>query len=142
MAHAAGLPLLIDSTFATPYLCRPVELGADLVLHSATKWLGGHGLALGGLLVDGGRFDWEASGKFETLTEPYAGYHGIDFAEEFGPQAFAMRARAEGLRDFGAVMAPPNAFYLLHGVETLPLRMASHMANPLTGLQTPQSPTA
>src|SRR3546814_7760837 len=106
MAHAAGLPLLIDSTFATPSLSRPVELGADLVLHSATKWLGGHGLALGGLLVDGGRFDWEASGKFETLTEPYAGYHGIDFAEEFGPQAFAMRARAEGLRDFGAVMAP------------------------------------
>src|SRR3546814_5211856 len=131
MAHAAGLPLLIDSTFATPYLCRPVELGADLVLHSATKWLGGHGLALGGLLVAGGRFDWEASGKFETLTEPYAGYHGIDFAEEFGPQAFAMRARAEGLRDFGAVMAPQNAFYILQGVETLPLRMESHMANTL-----------
>ena len=129
VAHEAGLPLAIDSTFATPYLCRPVELGADLVMHSATKWLGGHGLALGGLLVDGGRFDWEASGKFNTLTEPYAGYHGIDFAEEFGPQAFAMRARAEGLRDFGAAMAPQNAFYILQGIETLPLRMERHMAN-------------
>jgi O-acetylhomoserine (thiol)-lyase len=86
-------------------------------------------LALGGLLVDGGRFDWEASGKFDTLTEPYAGYHGIDFAEEFGPQAFAMRARSEGLRDFGATMAPQNAFYILQGVETLPLRMERHMAN-------------
>jgi O-acetylhomoserine (thiol)-lyase len=129
VAHKAGLPLAIDSTFATPYLCRPVELGADLVMHSATKWLGGHGLALGGLLVDGGRFDWEASGRFDTLTEPYAGYHGIDFAEEFGPQAFSMRARAEGLRDFGASMAPQNAFYILQGVETLPLRMERHMAN-------------
>ncbi|MEO3428848.1 O-acetylhomoserine aminocarboxypropyltransferase [Pelagibius sp. CAU 1746] len=129
VAHKAGLPLAIDSTFATPYLCRPVELGADLVMHSATKWLGGHGLALGGLLVDGGRFDWEDSGKFDTLTEPYAGYHGIDFAEEFGPQAFAMRARAEGLRDFGATMAPQNAFYILQGIETLPLRMERHMAN-------------
>lgn len=129
VAHDAGLPLMIDSTFATPYLCRPVELGADLVMHSATKWLGGHGLALGGLLVDGGRFDWEASGRFDTLTEPYEGYHGIDFAEEFGPQAFAMRARAEGLRDFGAAMSPQNAFYILQGVETLPLRMERHMAN-------------
>jgi len=129
VAHAAGLPLAIDSTFATPYLCRPVEFGADLVMHSATKWLGGHGLALGGLLVDGGRFDWEASGRFDTLTEPYAGYHGIDFAEEFGPQAFSMRARAEGLRDFGAAMAPQNAFYILQGVETLPLRMERHMTN-------------
>jgi len=135
VAHAAGLPLMIDSTFATPYLCRPVELGADLVLHSATKWLGGHGLALGGLLVDGGHFDWEASGKFETLTEPYEGYHGIDFAEEFGPQAFAMRARSEGLRDFGATMAPQNAFYILQGIETLPLRMERHMSNTLKVLE-------
>ena len=129
VAHAAGLPVLIDATFATPALCRPVELGADLVLHSATKWLGGHGLAIGGLLVDGGRFDWEVSGRFPTLTEPYAGYHGIDFAEEFGPQAFAMRARTEGLRDFGAAMSPQNAFYILQGIETLPLRMERHMAN-------------
>jgi O-acetylhomoserine (thiol)-lyase len=131
IAHEAGLPLMIDNTFATPYLCRPVELGADIVLHSATKWLGGHGLALGGVLVDGGRFDWEKSGKFPTLTEPYAGYHGIDFAEEFGPQALSMRARTEGLRDFGACMSPQNAFYILQGVETLPLRIERHMSNTL-----------
>ena len=129
IAHRAKLPLMIDNTFGTPFLCRPVEQGADIVLHSATKWLGGHGVALGGVLVDGGRFDWEDSGKFPTLTEPYAGYHGIDFAEEFGPQAFSMRARAEGLRDFGACMNPTNAFHLLQGIETLPLRMERHMAN-------------
>jgi O-acetylhomoserine (thiol)-lyase len=129
VAHEAGVPLLVDSTFATPYLCRPIEHGADLVLHSATKWLGGHGVAIGGVLVDGGRFDWERSGLFPTLTEPYAGYHGIDFAEEFGPQAFVMRARAEGLRDFGACMSPTNAFHILQGVETLPVRMERHVAN-------------
>jgi O-acetylhomoserine (thiol)-lyase len=98
-------------------------------MHSATKFLGGHGVAIGGVLVDRGAFDWEASGKFPTLTEPYAGYHGIDFAEEFGPNAFLMRARAEGLRDFGACLSPTNAFYLLQGVETLPLRMARHVEN-------------
>jgi O-acetylhomoserine (thiol)-lyase len=129
VAHEAKLPLLVDATFTTPYLSRPIEQGADLVLHSATKWLGGHGLAIGGALVDGGRFDWEASGKFPTLTEPYAGYHGIDFAEDFGPAAFIMRARLEGLRDFGACMSPGNAFYILQGVETLPLRMARHVEN-------------
>ena len=129
VAHRNRLPLMIDNTFATPYLMRPVEHGADIIIHSATKWLGGHGVTLGGLMVDGGRFDWEASGLFPTLTEPYAGYHGIDFAEEFGPQALSMRARAEGLRDFGACMNPTNAFYLLQGVETLPLRMDKHMAN-------------
>ncbi len=129
VAHGAGLPLLVDATFATPYLCRPIEHGCDLVMHSATKWLGGHGVAIGGALVDSGRFDWRASGKFPTLSEPYAGYHGIDFAAEFGPQAFIMRARAEGLRDFGACMSPANAFQLLQGVETLPLRMAQHIAN-------------
>jgi O-acetylhomoserine (thiol)-lyase len=129
VAHEAGVPLLVDATFATPYLCRPIEHGADLVMHSATKWLGGHGVAIGGVIVDGGRFDWEASGKFPTLTEPYAGYHGIDFAEEFGPQAFVMRARAEGLRDFGACMSPANAFHILQGVETLPVRMDRHVAN-------------
>ncbi len=139
VAHRAGLPLMVDSTFATPYLCRPVEFGCDLVLHSATKWLGGHGLALGGVLVDGGHFDWEEAGKFETLTEPYAGYHGMDFAEEFGPQAFTMRARTEGLRDFGAAMAPQNAFYILQGVETLPLRMERHMSNTLEVLDFLQS---
>ena len=129
IAHAAGLPLMIDNTFATPFLCNPIELGADIVMHSATKWMGGHGLAIGGIVVDGGRFDWEKSGKFPTLTEPYAGYHGIDFAEEFGPQAFSMRARAEGLRDFGAALSPQNAFYILQGIETLPLRMERHVAN-------------
>ena len=129
VAHDAGLPLLVDATFATPYLCRVLDHGADIVMHSATKWLGGHGIAIGGALIDGGRFDWEASGKFPTLTEPYAGYHGIDFAEEFGPQAFVMRARSEGLRDFGACMSPTNAFHILQGVETLPLRMARHMEN-------------
>jgi len=129
IAHGAGVPLMIDSTFATPYLCNPIDLGADIVMHSATKWLGGHGLAIGGIIVDGGRFDWEKSGKFPTLTEPYAGYHGIDFAEEFGPQALIMRARAEGLRDFGAAMSPQNAFYILQGIETLPLRMERHVAN-------------
>jgi O-acetylhomoserine (thiol)-lyase len=129
VAHDSGLPLMVDSTFATPYLCRPIEYGCDIVMHSATKWLGGHGVAIGGVIVDGGRFDWEASGKFPTLTEPYAGYHGIDFAEEFGPQAFIMRARAEGLRDFGACMSPTNAFHILQGVETLPVRMARHVEN-------------
>ncbi|MDR3420974.1 MAG: O-acetylhomoserine aminocarboxypropyltransferase [Xanthobacteraceae bacterium] len=129
IAHAAGIPLLIDNTFATPYLSRPLALGADIVMHSVTKWLGGHGVAIGGVVVDGGHFDWQAAGKFPTLTEPYAGYHGIVFAEEFGPAAFIMRARAEGLRDFGACLSPTNAFYLLQGVETLALRMQRHMEN-------------
>ena len=129
VAHDHGLPLAVDSTFATPYLMRPIEHGADIVVHSATKFLGGHGIAIGGVVVDGGRFDWAASGLFPTLSEPYAGYHGITFTEEFGPQAMSMRARAEGLRDFGACMSPANAFYLLQGVETLPLRMARHVEN-------------
>jgi O-acetylhomoserine (thiol)-lyase len=129
IAHAAGIPLLVDNTFATPYLCQPLALGADVVMHSVTKWLGGHGIAIGGVIVDGGRFDWLASEKFPTLTKPYAGYHGIVFAEEFGPAAFIMRARAEGLRDFGACLSPTNAFHLLQGVETLPLRMERHMEN-------------
>ena len=119
VAHDAGIPLMIDNTFATPHLCRPFEHGVDIVMHSATKFLGGHGVAIGGALVDRGGFDWEGSGKFPTLTEPYLGYHGLDFAEEFGPGAFIMRARAEGLRDFGACMSPANAFYILQGVETL-----------------------
>ena len=129
IAHDAGVPLLIDNTFASPVLCKPISLGADIVLHSATKFLGGHGIAIGGVIVDGGHFDWEASGKFPTLTEPYEGYHGLDFAEEFGPGAYIMRARAEGLRDFGACMSPANAFHILQGVETLPLRMKHHVAN-------------
>ncbi len=129
IAHDHGLPLMIDATFATPYLCRPLDWGADIVMHSLTKFIGGHGVAIGGIVVDGGRFDWEASGRFPTLTEPYAGYHGLDFAEEFGPLAFISRARAEGLRDFGASLSPGNAFQLLQGVETLPVRMARHVDN-------------
>jgi O-acetylhomoserine (thiol)-lyase len=129
VAHQAGVPLMIDSTFATPWLCRPIEHGADIVMHSATKFLGGHGVAIAGLLVDGGEFDWRASGKFPTLTEPYAGYHGINFVDEFGLMAFLMRARAEGLRDFGACMSPTTAFHILQGVETLPVRMARHVDN-------------
>lgn len=129
VAHAHRLPLMIDATFSTPYLCRPIEHGADIVMHSTTKFIGGHGVAIGGILVDGGRFDWRASGKFPTLSEPYAGYHGLTFADEFGPAAFIMRARAEGLRDFGAAMAPQTAFYMLQGLETLPVRMARHVAN-------------
>jgi O-acetylhomoserine (thiol)-lyase len=129
IAHAHNLPLMIDNTFASPYLFRPFEHGADLVMHSATKFLGGHGLAIAGILIDSGQFDWEGAGKFPTLTEPYDGYHGLDFAEEFGPAAFIMRARSEGLRDFGATLSPQNAFYILQGVETLSLRMDRHVAN-------------
>jgi len=129
IAHDAGLPLLIDSTFTTPYLMRPLEWGADLVLHSATKFLSGHGIVIGGVLVDGGTFDWEASDRFATLTQPYAGFHDLVFAEEFGPQAFITRARKEGLRDFGACMAPTTAFHILQGLETLSLRMDRHVSN-------------
>jgi O-acetylhomoserine (thiol)-lyase len=129
LAHSHGLPLMIDATFATPYLIRPIEHGADIVYHSVTKFLGGHGTALGGVIVDGGRFDWGQNDKFPTLTEPYEGYHGISFADEFGPAALGMRARAEGLRDFGACMSPHNAFALLQGVETLPVRMQRHVSN-------------
>lgn len=129
VAHRAGIPLLIDNTFGTPYLCRPIDFGADLVMHSATKFLGGHGIAMGGVLVDGGKFDWDASGKFPTLTEPYEGYHGIRYAEEFGPLAFLMRARTEGIRDFGACISPTNSFQILQGVETLSVRMDKHLAN-------------
>jgi len=129
IAHAAKIPLLIDNTFATPFLSRPASLGADLIMHSITKWIGGHGVAIGGVIVDGGQFDFQASGKFPTITEPYAGYHGIVFSEEFGPAAFITRARTEGLRDFGACLSPTNAFYLLQGVETLPLRMERHVQN-------------
>ena len=129
IAHEAGVPLLVDSTFATPYLCRPLDLGADLVMHSITKWIGGHGIAIGGVVIDGARFDWEASGKFPTLTEPVAGYQGIVFTEQFGPAAFVMRARTEGLRQFGVCLSPMNAFHLLQGVETLSLRVERHVAN-------------
>lgn len=129
IAHAAGLPLLVDNTFATPFLFRPFEHGADIVIHSLTKWIGGHGIAIGGAVVDGGTFDWSRSDKFPTMTEPYAGYAGLVYAEEYGTIAFAQRARSEGLRDFGACLPPTNAFHILQGVETLPLRMERHVAN-------------
>jgi len=129
LAHGQGLPLLVDATFSTPYLLRPFDLGADLVLHSATKFLAGHGVVIGGLIVDSGKFDWAASGKFPTLSEPYAGFHGMNFAEESTVAAFLLRARREGLRDFGACLSPLSAFHILQGLETLPLRMARHIEN-------------
>ena len=129
IAHDHGVPLLVDSTFTTPYLIRPFDHGADLVYHSATKFLCGHGTAIGGLLVDSGRFDWVASGKFPELTEPYDGFHGMVFAEESTVAPFLLRARREGLRDFGACLSPMNAFQILQGVETLSLRMARHVEN-------------
>ena len=129
IAHAAGVPLLVDSTFTTPWLMKPFEHGADLLYHSATKFLGGHGTAIGGVLVDSGRFDWEKSGKFPQLTAPYHGFHDMDFEEESGTRAFLLRARREGLRDFGACMAPMTAFQLLQGIETLHLRMPRHVDN-------------
>ena len=129
IAHDAQIPLMLDSTLTTPYLLKPFDHGADIVIHSLTKFIGGHGVAIGGLVVDSGRFDWDASDKFKTLTEPYAGILNIDFAEDFGPDAFLHRARREGLRDFGAALSPANAFYILQGVETLALRMDKHVAN-------------
>ncbi|HEY1288071.1 MAG TPA: O-acetylhomoserine aminocarboxypropyltransferase [Burkholderiales bacterium] len=129
IAHEAKVPLLVDATFTTPYLMSHFGLGADLLYHSATKFLGGHGVAIGGVLADSGRFDWEASGKFATLTAPYEGFHGMDFEEESGTRAFLLRARREGLRDFGACMAPMTAFQILQGVETLHVRMPRHIEN-------------
>ena len=129
VAHASGVPLLVDSTFATPWLCKPLDFGADLIVHSATKFLSGHGAIIGGLLVDGGTFDWQSSDRFPTINEPYDGFHDLVFEEEFGPLAFLMRARKEGMRDFGACMAPTTAFYALQGLETLSLRMQRHVEN-------------
>jgi len=133
VAHSHHLPLMVDATFTTPYLLQPFEHGADLLFHSATKFLCGHGTAIGGLLVDGGTFDWQAahqaSGRFPELCEPYAGFHDMVFAEESSVAPFALRARREGLRDFGAVMSPHNAFAILQGIETLGLRMDRHVAN-------------
>ncbi|MBS1161092.1 MAG: sulfhydrylase [Proteobacteria bacterium] len=129
LAHEHGLPLLVDSTFTTPYLLRPFEHGADLVFHSATKFLSGHGTVIGGVVVDSGAFDWSASGKFPTLAEPYAGFHDMVFTEESTVAAFLLRARREGLRDFGACLSPLSSFQILQGLETLPLRMARHIEN-------------
>ncbi|MEZ5606143.1 MAG: O-acetylhomoserine aminocarboxypropyltransferase [Burkholderiaceae bacterium] len=129
IAHAAGLPLAVDNTFTTPYLLRPFEHGADIVYHAATKFLGGHGTVIAGVLVDGGSFDWDASGKFPELTQPYAGFHDMVFSDESTVGAFLLRARREGLRDFGACMSPHTAWLVLQGIETLPLRMERHLAN-------------
>jgi O-acetylhomoserine (thiol)-lyase len=129
IAHSAGVPLLVDSTLTTPYLVQPLNLGADLVYHSATKFLSGHGTVIGGVLVDSGNFDWEASGRFPELTEPYAGFHNMVFSEESTVGAFLLRARREGLRDFGACLSPHSAWLILQGIETLPLRMERHLSN-------------
>jgi O-acetylhomoserine (thiol)-lyase len=131
ISHENGVPLLVDSTFTTPHLMRPFDLGADLIFHSATKFLSGHGVVIGGLLVDSGNFDWEKSGKFPQLTEPYSGFHNMIFTQEFGPAAFISRARKEGARDFGACMSPHTAFLVLQGIETLGLRMDRHVATTL-----------
>ncbi|RUQ35680.1 MAG: O-acetylhomoserine aminocarboxypropyltransferase [Candidatus Competibacteraceae bacterium] len=129
LAHAHGLPLLVDSTFTTPWLLKPFEHGADLVFHSATKFLSGHGTVIGGVVVDSGAFDWAASGQFPSLSEPYEGFHDMVFTEESTVAAFLLRARREGLRDFGACLSPMAAFQILQGLETLPLRMARHIDN-------------
>ena len=129
LAHENKIPLFVDSTFTTPYLMKPFDHGADLLYHSATKFLSGHGTVVGGVLVDGGTFDWLASGKFPELTTPYEGFHGMNFAEESTVAAFSLRARREGLRDFGACMSPFVAFQILQGMETLSLRMERHVSN-------------
>lgn len=131
IAHEAGVPLVVDNTLATPYLCRPFEHGADIVVHSMTKFLGGHGNSLGGVIVDSGKFDWKASNKFPGLTEPCESYHGMVFADAFGPIAFALACRAVGLRDLGPSLSAFNAFMILTGVETLALRMQRHCENAL-----------
>jgi len=129
VAHDAGLPLIVDNTLATPYLCRPFEWGADLICHSTTKFLDGHGNSLGGVVVESGRFDWAQGGKFPSMTEPEPAYHGLRFYENFGDFAFTTKARAVALRDYGPTMAPMNAFLTITGIETLHLRMERHVAN-------------
>lgn len=129
VAKAHGIPLIVDNTLATPYLCRPMEWGADIVIHSATKFIGGHGNAMGGVIVESGKFDWFKDNKFPTMTEPDPAYHGLTFAETFGDFGYTMKTRAVGLRDFGPALAPQNAYLLLQGVETLPLRMERHCTN-------------
>lgn len=129
IAHEVGVPLLVDSTLTSPWLIKPFEHGADIVYHSATKFLSGHGTVIGGIVVDGGRFDWDKSGKFPELTQPYDGFHNMVFSEESTVGAFLLRARREGLRDFGACMSPHSAWLILQGIETLPLRMEKHVKN-------------
>ena len=130
IAHKHGIPLVIDNTFATPYVCRPIDYGADIVVHSLTKFMGGHGNSIGGMIVDGGKFDWN-NGKFPQLTEPSRAYHGMKFHEVFGNLAFIIRARVEGLRDLGPCMSPFNSFLFIQGIETLGMRMDRHLANSL-----------
>ena len=129
IAKKAGIPLMVDNTMASPYLCKPFDWGADIVIHSTTKFLSGHGTSMGGMVVESGRFDWSASGKFKTMTDPDPAYHGLNFAETFGDFAYTMKTRAVGLRDLGPTMAPMNAFLTLTGIETLHLRMERHVAN-------------
>ena len=129
VAHANGLPLVVDATFATPYLCRPIEFGADIVLHSATKFLGGHGTSIGGVITEAGRFDWTASGRFDRFTEPVPTYNNLQWHDNFGEYAYCTALRSEQLRDVGACLSPFNAFLLLQGIETLPQRMDAHVAN-------------
>ena len=129
IAHAHRIPLVIDNTFATPYLVRPIEYGADIVVHSATKFIGGHGTTIGGVIIDSGKFDWEASGKFPSLTEPNPSYHGISFTKAVGPTAFVTKIRAILLRDTGATLSPFHAFFFLQGLETLSLRVERHVQN-------------
>ena len=131
IAHAHKIPLVVDSTFATPFLVRPIEYGADIVVHSATKFIGGHGTAIGGVIIEGGKFDWEASGKFPSLTEPNPSYHGISFTKAVGPAAFVTKIRAILLRDTGATISPFHAFMFLQGLETLSLRVERHVENAL-----------
>ncbi|MBE5806879.1 MAG: O-acetylhomoserine aminocarboxypropyltransferase/cysteine synthase [Clostridiales bacterium] len=131
IAHAAGVPLVVDNTFATPYLVRPIDYGADIVVHSATKFIGGHGTAIGGVIVEGGRFDWKASGRYPWIAEPNPSYHGISFADAAGPAAFATYIRAILLRDTGATLSPFHAFIFLQGLETLSLRVERHVENAL-----------
>jgi O-acetylhomoserine (thiol)-lyase len=130
IAHERKIPLVIDNTFATPYLCRPIDFGADIVVHSLTKFMGGHGNSIGGILVDSGRFAW-AEGNFPQLTEPSPAYHGMRYVETFGDLAYIVRARVEGLRDMGTCISPFNSFLILQGIETLGLRMERHVANAL-----------
>jgi O-acetylhomoserine (thiol)-lyase len=129
VAHSHGIPLVVDATFATPYLCRPMEFGADIVLHSATKFIGGHGTSIGGVVSESGNFDWMGSGRFPRLIDPVETYNGLQWYANFGEYAFCTALRAEQLRDVGACLSPFNAFLLLQGIETLPQRMVAHVAN-------------
>ena len=141
IAHEHQLPLIVDNTFATPYLCRPIEWGADIVVHSATKFIGGHGTSIGGVVVDSGEFNW-SNGRFPVIAEPSPAYHGLQFHETFGTYGYLMKLRAETLRDLGAAMSPFNAFLFLQGLETLSLRMARHVENAAAVATLPRSRTS